>query len=74
MAARKWKMGKQLDLHETVDALADRKPIYYRGKWTHAGWAGAWQFNMIIGGVMRGLIREAIKIEEQDNATAAAEE
>jgi hypothetical protein len=29
---------------------------------------------MIIGGVMRGLIREAIKIEEQDNATAAAEE
>ncbi len=68
MTKPKYKQGRKLTAAEAVDAIAAGEFIYWREKITHPGWAQNWQTRMLIKACQSGIIREAVKLEEGDEA------
>jgi len=64
MYIRKWKKGRALTVMEALEAVATRKPVYWHDKWTHPGWSGSWQINMVVSAARGNHIFEAIRVGE----------
>lgn len=64
MSKRKWERGPPLSPAEALLQIAEGRPVYFRHKWTHNGWARGWQIAMVIGSAGRGVIYEANEIKE----------
>lgn len=66
MTRRKWEQGRKLTPLEAFSEIAAGRPVYFRNKWTHNGWARSWQIAMVIGSAGRGFIFEAKRIQETE--------
>lgn len=66
MSKRKWQQGRKLTVLEAFAEIAAGRPVYFRNKWTHNGWARGWQIAMLIGSASRGFIFEAIPNQESE--------
>ncbi|MGB3813995.1 MAG: hypothetical protein WA950_12290 [Shinella sp.] len=66
MRTRKWTKGRKLSPIEALAEIAAGRPVYFRDKWTHNGWARGWQIAMVIGSANSGVIFEAIRIQGID--------
>lgn len=60
--ARKYKPGETV---KDMNELADQEFIYFHHKIYHTGWFGSWSFSWINTQLKRGLLKKAIKIEEE---------
>lgn len=59
MRSRKWTKGRKLSPLEAFAEIVAGRPVYFRDKWTHNGWARGWQIAMVIGSANSGVIFEA---------------
>lgn len=66
MTKRKWQQGRKLTPLEAMSEICAGRPVYFRNKWTHNGWARGWQIAMLIGSANRGFIFEAIPNQGND--------
>lgn len=66
MSKRKWKQGRKLTPLEAVSEIIAGRPVYFRNKWTHNGWARGWQISMLIGSANAGVIFEATPVQENE--------
>lgn len=62
---RKYKKG---ELITSLDELYDAEFVYWNDKITPHGWVASWQIQMAQRAIRGGVIRHAIKIEEDENA------
>lgn len=67
MTKRKWEPGRKLTRLEALAEIAAGRPVYFRHKWTHNGWARGWQIAILIGSADAGVIFEAKPIQGKDN-------
>lgn len=66
MTKRKWEPGRKLTPIEAMAEICAGRPVYFRHKWTHNGWARGWQISMLIGSANSGVIYEAIQTQEPE--------
>jgi hypothetical protein len=67
MTKRAWEPGRKLTPVEALTEIALGRPVFFRSKWTHNGWARGWQIAMVIGSANSGVIFEAKRINEDEH-------
>lgn len=72
MRGRKWKPGRALTPMEAFGQILQGRPVYFRHKWTHNGWARSWQINMVTANAGAGHIFEAIETDGADDECDSA--
>jgi ketosteroid isomerase-like protein len=61
---RKYRPGEAIS---SLDELYAADFVYWCDKITPRGWVSSWQFRMAAEALKRGIIRRAIRIQEEDH-------
>ncbi len=62
---RKYRPGPKV---HSLNELMEQDFVYWRNKVTPKGWFQSWQLHMAQEAINRGIIRQAIKIESEENS------
>lgn len=65
MSRRKYRPGPKIT---SLNELMEQDFVYWHGKITHHSWFCNWQLRMTDQAIKCGVLRQAIKIESEENS------